>query len=309
MIFLKRFEKIFFVFLTVIIAISCSGRSKELSSALRKHKNDRGIENIRDFIKNKNYEEAFYQSAVSGYSDIVAGLVKYGANIDYIGGDGDTLLMQFCKNGNIEAAKILIENGADVSITDYNGKTIFDNIKNSKDKRDLISYMNRGQNIEGADELSNIENSDLRFNSDFAWGTSSLYDYYTGWTFETRKNVYLVLTVKASNKDLYIINNTIKAYIGFPKPNNNEYTINFEKGKSINQYEDDNHIIYELELELYEDANSQNKAIDNQFVFKVVANKPITLSTALIFPEPYEKNNKKSSIDFYEAQPKFDLRY
>ena len=309
MIFLKRFEKIFFISLVVIISVSCSSKSKELSSALRKHKNEYGVDNILTLIREKDLESALYESAIAGYSDIVSGLVKYGANIDYIGGDGDTLLMSFCKNGNIEAAKILIDNGADVSITDYNGKTIFDNIKNSKDKRDLISYMNRGQNIEGADELSNIENSDLRFNSDFAWGTSSLYDYYTGWTFETKKNVYLVLTVKASNKDLYIINNTIKAYIGFPKPNNNEYTINFEKGKSINQYEDDNHIIYELELELYEDANSQNKAIDNQFVFKVVANKPITLSTALIFPEPYENNNKKSSVDFYEAQPKFDLRY
>ena len=87
---------------------------------------------------------------------------------------------------------------------------------------------------------------------------------------------------------------------------------NFIDNDDINNYyvcEDDNHIIYELELELYKDANSQNKAIDNQFVFKVVANKPITLSTALIFPEPYEKNNKKSSVDFYEAQPKFDLRY
>ena len=64
MIFLKRFEKIFFISLVVIISVSCSGKSKELSSALRKHKNDRGIENIRNFIKNKNYEEAFYQSAV-----------------------------------------------------------------------------------------------------------------------------------------------------------------------------------------------------------------------------------------------------
>ncbi|WP_302271854.1 ankyrin repeat domain-containing protein [Brachyspira aalborgi] len=144
---LKQFEKIFFISLVVIISVSCSSRSKELSSALRKHKNEYGVDNILTLIREKDLESALYESAIAGYSDIVSGLVKYGANIDYRGGDGDTLLMSFCKNGNIEAAKILIENGADVSITDYNGKTIFDNIKNSKDKRDLISYMNRGKNI------------------------------------------------------------------------------------------------------------------------------------------------------------------
>ena len=103
---MKRFEKIFFVSLTVIIAISCSGRSKELSSALRKHKNDSGIENIRELIKSKDYEMAFYKSAAFGYSDIVAGLVKFGADINSKNSSGSTPLITLCREGDIKAAGI-----------------------------------------------------------------------------------------------------------------------------------------------------------------------------------------------------------
>ena len=158
--------------------------------------------------------------------------------------------------------------------------------------------------------------SDLRFYSYFAWGAYPLYssynftiyNYYNSWTFYTHQNVNLVLTIKVANKDLFIKKNTIKAYMCFPKPNNNEYTVSFWKGKLINEYEENDYLIYELELELYEDINTKNKAIDNQFTFRVVADKPMKLNTMLVFPKPYEKNNKKSSIDFYKAPPKFDLR-
>ena len=97
----------------------------------------------------------------------------------------------------------------------------------------------------------------------------------------------------------------------FPKPNNDEFTVSFEKGKSANMYEESNYLMYELELELYEDINTQNKAINNEFIFKVVANKPIKLSSMLVFFEPYEKNNKVSSVEFYNGynSPKFDLSY
>ena len=74
-------------------------------------------------------------------------------------------------------------------------------------------------------------------------------------------------------------------------------------------YEENNYLMYELELELYEDINNQNKAVSNQFIFKVVANIPMKLNTMLVFPEPYKKNNEKSSIEFYNAPPKADLTY
>ena len=160
--------------------------------------------------------------------------------------------------------------------------------------------------------------SDLRFNSNFDWGSPATLtqqfrqnypSYYHATIFETRRNVYLVLTIKALNKDLSIKNNTLKAYMCFPKPNNDEYTVSFEKGKSKNMYEENNYLMYELELELYEDINTQNKAVSNQFIFKVVANIPMKLNTMLVFPEPYKKNNEKSSIEFYNAPPKADLTY
>ena len=136
---MKRFEKIFFVSLTVIISISCSGRSGELNSALKKHKNDRDIENIRELIKVKDYEEAFYQSASAGYSDIVSGLVKFGADINSKNSGGSTPLITLCREGNIQAAGILIENGADMTIKDGSGKKALDYLKNKKDILETVA--------------------------------------------------------------------------------------------------------------------------------------------------------------------------
>ena len=127
---MKRFKKIFFMLLAVIISVSCSGKSRELASALNRHKNDGGVENIRDFIKSKDYDSAFYQSAIYGYSDIVAGLVKFGADINAKSIDGSTPLITLCREENIQAAGILIENGADMSIRDNSGKKALDYLKN-----------------------------------------------------------------------------------------------------------------------------------------------------------------------------------
>lgn len=107
---MKKYIIIFFVLLFIMVTVSCSGRGKELSSALNRHKNDRDIENIKEAIKKKDYEEAFYNSDIAGYSDIVAGLVKIGADINAKSIDGSTPLISLCREGNIKAAGILIEN-------------------------------------------------------------------------------------------------------------------------------------------------------------------------------------------------------
>ncbi len=152
---MKRFEKIFFVSLTVIIAISCSGRSGELNSALKKHKNERGIENIRELIKSKDYEEAFYQSAFAGYSDIVAGLVKFGADINSKS-SGATPLITLCREGNIEAAGILIENGADMTIKDGSGKKALDYLKNKKDILEIVANISMRENSIVSEKFRNF---------------------------------------------------------------------------------------------------------------------------------------------------------
>ncbi|WP_432633926.1 ankyrin repeat domain-containing protein [Brachyspira sp.] len=153
---LRRFEKIFVISLSVIIAVSCSGKSGELASALNKHKNDRGIENIRELIKEKDYEEAFYQSASSGYSDIVAGLVKFGADINAKSIDGATPLITLCREGDIEAAGILIENGADMSITDDRGKKALDYLKNKKDILEIVANISMKENYIVSEKFRNF---------------------------------------------------------------------------------------------------------------------------------------------------------
>ena len=143
---LRQFEKIFFISLVVIISVSCSSKSKELSSALRKHKNDSGIENIRELIKSKDYDMAFYKSAAFGYSDIVAGLVKFGADINSKSSDGSTTLITLLREGNIKAAGILIENGADMTIKDGSGKKALDYLKNKKDILDIVANISAKEN-------------------------------------------------------------------------------------------------------------------------------------------------------------------
>ena len=143
---LRQFEKIFFISLVVIIVVSCSGKSKELSSALKKHKNDSGIENIRELIKAKDYEEAFYQSASAGYSDIVSGLVKFGADINAKSMDGSTPLITLCREENIQAAGILIENGADMSVKDNSGKKALDYLKNKKAILETVANISMKEN-------------------------------------------------------------------------------------------------------------------------------------------------------------------
>ena len=153
---LRQFEKIFFISLVVIISVSCSGKSKELSSALRKHKNDSGIENIRELITSKDYDMAFYQSAVFGYSDIVAGLVKFGADINSQSMDGSTPLITLCREGDIESAGILIENGADMSVKDNSGKKALDYLKNKKAILETVANISMKENYIVSEKFRNF---------------------------------------------------------------------------------------------------------------------------------------------------------
>ncbi|WP_300369885.1 hypothetical protein [Brachyspira sp.] len=106
---------------------------------MKSHENDKGIEEISVLIKDKNFDRALYNSALLGYSDIVSGLVKSGADINNRGVDGSTPLIL----ENIDAAKILIDNGADISISDDNDKKAFNYIVNKKDIIGLVSVMSK----------------------------------------------------------------------------------------------------------------------------------------------------------------------
>lgn len=140
--------KILFVIFSMIFLLSCSKYSKDLSQALKSHENDEGIEEISALIKDKNFDRALYNSALLGYSDIVSGLVKSGADINNRGVDGSTPLILVCREQNIDAAKILIDNGADMSISDDNDKKAFDYISDKKEIIALVSVMSKKENME-----------------------------------------------------------------------------------------------------------------------------------------------------------------
>lgn len=104
---------------------------------MKNHEGDDGIAEIEKFVKDKKFDEALYKSAEMGYSDIVSGLVKSGADINAVGLDGESILAVFCKDANLSAANILVENGVNLNDTNAlnNMKEWFD--KDNQEHRDL----------------------------------------------------------------------------------------------------------------------------------------------------------------------------
>lgn len=157
---MKNFIIFFYISLLII---SCSNRGKDLRIALNNHKNEYGIEDIRTLIKEKRHNEALYQSASLGYSDIVSGLVKAGADINVKSLDGSTPLIALCREGNIKSAGILIENGADMNMTDNSGKKALDYLKNKKDILGIVTALSMRENNIVSEKFRNlsIETDDI----------------------------------------------------------------------------------------------------------------------------------------------------
>ena len=157
------FKKLIITTFSLLLIISCSNKGKDLRIALNNHKNEYGIDYISSLIKERNLEEALYQSAIEGYSDIVAGLVKYGADINSKNLDGSTPLITLCQEGNIEAAGILIENGADMTIKDGSGKKALDYLKNKKDILEIVASISMKENSIVSEKFRNftIESDDI----------------------------------------------------------------------------------------------------------------------------------------------------
>lgn len=153
-------KNIIILIVSAIFVLSCSGG--ELKKALDNHSRDKSINAIEDFIKNKELEKALYESALLGYSDIVAALVKSGANINEQSIDGTTPLILACKQGNLNAAKILIDNGADIYLKDNDKKIAFNYINNKKHVMEIISTVSEEENNIIS---SKFRNSNIKANS------------------------------------------------------------------------------------------------------------------------------------------------
>lgn len=83
------------------------------------------IEQLRVSIgaRDKEGRTALHLAAFSGHWDIVAVLVRYGANLDESAGAGDSLLHWAVVQEDFEAVDELLRLGATVSVTDRNGWT------------------------------------------------------------------------------------------------------------------------------------------------------------------------------------------
>ena len=88
----------------------------------------------------------------------------------------------------------------------------------------------------------------------------------------------------------------IKLYV--PKVKSNEYNMELYSGTLVDKYTEGDSVVYELQIELYDDVDVQNASINNEFIFVVEGNDKIEIPIRLEFPAQYSKNNKQSTIEF-----------
>jgi ankyrin repeat protein len=64
--------------------------------------------------------------ASAGLSRTLGGLLRRGANVNYVDSDGLSPLYCAARNGQESIVKMLLEHGADIDLTDKNGSTPLD---------------------------------------------------------------------------------------------------------------------------------------------------------------------------------------
>ena len=114
-------------------------------------------ENRREFLIDAlntvyNGDTLLFEACRQGNIEIVELLVENGADISVINKkNNETPLFEACKQGNIEVIDFLIKNGADIYLQDLDGKNIFDHIDSGEIdlkeevKEYLIGYKNKDQ--------------------------------------------------------------------------------------------------------------------------------------------------------------------
>ena len=304
-------KKLFsYIILIVFFMLSCSNKSEDLKLALKNRDGEDKVSEIKELVGKRELGRALYLAASSGYNDIVDGLIKVGANIEERSLDGATPLILFCRNNDINAAKILIENGADVSAKDNNGYGILESISNSYSKRELLNYLNESTNVKGKEVVLDISKSDLDFTTTFKYYqtgysvSKSSYSVYKAYAsednriFSINRNVLMYLNIWVNNKDEYVLDNYINIKLYVPKVEYNEYSIELSSGSLINKYTEGDSVVYELQIELYDDVDVQESSINNEFIFVIEGNDKIEIPIRLEFPSQYSKNNKQNTIEF-----------
>ena len=107
---------------TTALHVAARKNAEKLVSILLDHGADVNSKNDKGWTP-------IHNAARSGANDVVRVLINYDAhvvNVNATDGDGDTPLHDAAQKNRLEAAKLLVENGADVNARDYDGETPLD---------------------------------------------------------------------------------------------------------------------------------------------------------------------------------------
>ena len=74
----------------------------------------------------QNFNKVFWDACANGDFPMVCSQIKAGADVNYQNGDGRTALMRASKRDRKDVVQVLLDNGADVNITDNKGENSFD---------------------------------------------------------------------------------------------------------------------------------------------------------------------------------------
>jgi ankyrin repeat protein len=98
---------------------------------------DVNVRDLRPVIGDQT--TALHLAALDGDVSLVRELIEHGADINAQTGAGQTALWYACYSGNVDAIKELLANGADHTITNHDGYTPRDRIRDS-DTQTIMMY-------------------------------------------------------------------------------------------------------------------------------------------------------------------------
>jgi ankyrin repeat protein len=85
-------------------------------------------------------------AAFNGCTDIVKMLLDAGANIEHKNDQGENALISAAQEGNIDTVKLLLDAGADVNQTNTDGETALDLVIRLRQKKELIELLREKTN-------------------------------------------------------------------------------------------------------------------------------------------------------------------
>ncbi|KAJ3201291.1 hypothetical protein HDU82_008220 [Entophlyctis luteolus] len=127
-----------------LIQAASNGDFDALCAALNSSRD--AIHSAADLVQTINARDtdglnAILHAACWGHDRIVAVLVDSGANVDILDMKGWTPLMWACSNGHVRTVEVLVAAGAKVDVKSHTGKSIWDIVKHTPNKEDILPLL------------------------------------------------------------------------------------------------------------------------------------------------------------------------